>query len=410
VTPTLADVRAWDAADPLRGFREQFILPDGVIYMVGNSLGPLPRAARDRMSQAVEVEWGQGLVRSWNDADWIGAPRRIGAKIAGLIGAAPEEVIVADSTSVNLYKLLLAALLARPGRSTIVTEVGNFPTDLYVAQGLAASHPGAVLRAVAPTDVLSAIGPDTAVVMLTQVHYKSAARWDMRAVTEAAHAAGALMLWDLSHSAGAIPVDLAGHDVDLAVGCGYKFLNGGPGAPSYVFVARRHQAAFASPLAGWMGHAAPFEMADDYRSAGGMTRWLTGTPPVLSLLALEAGVDLMRKADASERADKARRLWELLAGRIEARCGGGFTLLTPRDAEQRGSHLALAHPEGYRIMHTLIGRGVVGDYRAPDVIRFAVTPLYQRYEDIWNAAEVLAEIMAEETWRAAPAPAHGQVT
>ena len=407
----LEDARAQDARDPLGGLRSRFILPDGVVYMVGNSLGPLLKAARDRVTQAVEVEWGQGLVRSWNDAHWIDAPRRIGAKIARLIGAGPNEVIVADSTSVILFKLLVAALKARPGRRVILTETGNFPTDLYVAQGVAAAFPDVEVRAVAPGEIMAAIDQDVAVVMLTHVNYKTSARHDMAAITAKTHAAGALSLWDLSHTAGAVPVDLCTDDVDLSVGCGYKFLNGGPGSPAYVFVAERLQSELLSPITGWMGHAEAFAFSDDFRPASGMARWLTGTPPVLSLLALEAGVDLHLEVETGALAEKSRQLWDLFVQRFETRCpNAGFAMISPRDAGRRGSHVALAHPEGYRIMQTLIARGVIGDFRAPDVIRFAITPLYQRFEDIWRAVEILTEIMETEAWRALPPLADGRVT
>ncbi len=411
MTASVEHARAMDVRDPLASLRDRFILPEGVIYMDGNSLGPLLRATRDRMTQAVEVEWGQGLVRSWNDAHWIGAPQRIGGKIARLIGASPNEVVVADSTSVILFKLLVAALQARPGRKVILTETGNFPTDLYVAQGVAASLPGVEVRAVALADVTAAIGEDVAVVMLTHVHYKTAARHDMAAITARAHAAGALMLWDLSHTAGAIPVDLHAHDVDLAVGCGYKFLNGGPGAPAYVFVAERLQGALRSPITGWMGHAAAFAFSDQFQPADGMARWLTGTAPMLSLLALEAGVDLHLKVDTRALAAKSRALWDLFVERLEARCAGhGFKLITTRDAERRGSHVSITHPEGYRIMQALIARGVIGDFRAPDVLRFAITPLYLGFEDVWQAVEILAEVMDTEAWGDLPPLAAGRVT
>ena len=398
--PGLVEARALDATDPLAGFRDRFILPDGVIYMDGNSLGPLPRAARERMRQAVEEEWGQGLVRSWNDAGWIGAPQRVGAKIARLIGARDHEVVVADSTSVALFKLLVAGVRARPGRRVILTETGNFPTDLYIAQGVAALSPDVEVRAIDPAEVVAAIDETVAVVMLTQVHYKTAARRDMAAVTARAHAAGALMLWDLSHSAGAIPVDLYTDDVDLAVGCGYKFLNGGPGAPAYVFVAERLQATLASPITGWMGHAEAFAFVDDFRPAPGMAAWLTGTPPILSLTALEAGVDLMLEIGPEALAGKSSALWDLFVTRLETRCAGqGFELITPRDPALRGSHVSLTHPEGYRIMQALIARGVIGDFRAPDVLRLAITPLYMRFEEVWRAAETLSEIMESGAWR-----------
>ena len=411
MSATLDEARARDAQDPVRALRDRFVLPEDVIYMDGNSLGPLLKSARERMGQAVSVEWGQGLVRSWNDAHWIEAPHRIGGKIARLIGAAPHEVVVADSTSVIVFKLLVAALKARPGRSVILTEAGNFPTDLYVAQGVAATLPGVEVRAVAPGEIMNAINQDVAVVMLTHIHYKTAARHDMAAITARAHAAGALTLWDLSHSAGAVPVNLHADDTDLAVGCGYKFLNGGPGAPAYVFVAERLQQTLTSPITGWMGHARAFAFSDDFQPADGMARWLTGTPPMLSLLALEAGVDLHLEVDQVALAAKGRDLWTLFVDRLEARCGAfGFDLITPRDPNQRGSHVALTHPEGYRIMQALIARGVIGDFRAPDVLRFAITPLYQRFEDIWRAVEILAEIMETKAWRAVAPLADGRVT
>ena len=411
MTAGLDQAREMDARDPLRTLRDRFVLPEGVIYMDGNSLGPLLKAARERMDQAVSVEWGQGLVRSWNDAHWIDAPQRIGGKIARLIGAAPNEVVVADSTSVIVFKLLVAALQARPGRHVILTEAGNFPTDLYIAQGVAETLPGVEVRAAAPGEIMSAIDQDVAVVMLTHIHYKTAARHDMAAITARAHAAGALTLWDLSHSAGSVPVDLHADDVDLAVGCGYKFLNGGPGAPAYVFVAERLQQTLTSPITGWMGHARAFAFSDDFQPADGMARWLTGTPPMLSLLALEAGVDLQLEIDREALAAKGHALWSLFVERLEARCAAhGFDLITQRDPNRRGSHVALTHPEGYRIMQALIARGVIGDFRAPDVLRFAITPLYQRFEDIWRAVEILAEIMEGEAWRAVPQLADGRVT
>ncbi|MGH7022157.1 MAG: kynureninase [Caulobacteraceae bacterium] len=407
----LAAAKAMDAADPLRAFRERFTLPAGVIYLDGNSLGPMPKAARARLLDVAEREWGAGLILSWNDADWIGAPARVGAKIARLIGANPGEVIVADSTSVNLFKLIAAALAERPGRRAILTETGNFPTDLYIAGGAAAFSPGAELRAVAPEDVESAIDEDIAVLVLTHVHYKTAARRDMARLTAAAHSRGALVLWDLSHSVGAIPLDLNACAADLAVGCGYKFLNGGPGAPAFLFVAERLQGELASPLTGWMGHAAPFDFTDAWRPATGIGRFLTGTPPILGLAALEAGVDLALEADAGELAAKSEKLWTVFARLMDERLGdAGFTPITPVEAGARGSHIAYAHPEGYRVMQTLIGRGVVGDFRDPDIMRFGLTPLYLGYEDVWRAVDILAGIMASGAWKAAPARVPGRVT
>jgi len=408
---TQAQARAADAADPLRVFRDRFALPDGVIYLDGNSLGPLPRATRGRLDAALRGEWGDGLIRSWNDADWIAAPARIGGKIARLIGAAANEVVAADSTSVNLFKLLSAAVRARPGRGVILTEAGNFPTDLYIAQGVAESIPGAEVRALPREEVFDAIDSDVAVVMLTHVHYKTAARWDMAEITARAHAAGALMLWDLSHSAGAVAVDLRACDADLAVGCGYKYLNGGPGAPAFLFVAQPLQDGLSSPLSGWMGHASAFDFSDDYQPADGIQRFLCGTPPVLGLTALEVGVDIALEADMADLARKSAALWNLFAARIDVRLAGyGFELISPRDPAARGSHISLSHPEGYRIMQALIARGVIGDFRDPDVLRFGLTPLYLGHEDVWRAVEILHSVMRDEAWRKQAERAPGRVT
>jgi kynureninase len=408
---SLEIARGLDAADPLAAYRARFALPPNVIYLDGNSLGPMPVAARARIAQAVEGEWAEGLIGSWNDADWIGAPARVGNKIAGLIGAKAGEVVVADSTSVNLYKLLVAALHARPGRSVILTETGNFPTDLYVAGGAAQAVPGARVRAVEPEAVQAAIDADTAVVMLTHVHYKSAVRRDMARISAAAHAAGALVLWDLSHSAGAIEVRLNACEADLAVGCGYKFLNGGPGAPAFLFVAANLQQSLNSPLTGWMGHAAPFDFVDAFRPAEGIKRFLCGTPPVLGLAALESGVDLALEVDPAALEAKSARLWDFFATAMASRLPDhGFELVTPRDAALRGSHIAYARPEGYAIMQALIARGVVGDFREPDIIRFGLTPLYLGFEDVWRAVDILAAVMSAQAWRASPPRQPGRVT
>jgi kynureninase len=408
---TLEETRDLDRTDPLADIRDRFVLPDGVIYLDGNSLGPLAKAARARIAEVVEREWGQGLIRSWNEAHWIEAPLRVGDKIARLIGARPGEVVVADSTSVNLHKLLVAALRARPGRMTILSETGNFPTDLYVAEGAAAAVSGARVKVVEPAAVETAIDTDTAVVLITHVHYKTAARRDMARLTASGHSAGALMLWDLSHSVGAVPLDLSACEADLAVGCGYKFLNGGPGAPAFLYVAERHQELLTPTLTGWMGHAAPFDFSDDWRPAAGIARFLTGTPPIVGLAGLEAGVDLALEVDGSALSRKGEALWNLFAELMETRLAGqGFGLLTWRDPALRGSHIAYAHPEGFRIMQALIARGVIGDFREPDVVRFGLTPLYLSFEDIWRTVEILAQIMDEGAWKQAPARMPGQVT
>lgn len=402
MTITRTDLEALDRADELAPLRALFALPEGVIYLDGNSLGALPKATPARVAEVVQREWGQGLIRSWNDAGWMATPARVGDKIAKLVGAASGSVMVADSTSVNLFKLLGAALAARPGRRVIVSERRNFPTDLYIAEGLAALlGQGHELRLVEPEGVAAAIGEDTAVVMLTHVNYHTGAMHDMDAITRAAHEKGALMLWDLAHSAGAVPVDLAGCDVDLAVGCGYKFLNGGPGAPAFLYVAPRLQDALRYPLTGWLGHAAPFAFETCYRPGQGIARTMVGTPPVLSLAALEVGIDIALQAPMEQVRAKSVRQTTIFAELLEqVGAGLGFQLASPRDAARRGSQVCLAHGEAYAIMQALIGRGVIGDFRAPDILRFGITPLYTRYVDLFDAAEALRAVMAGGEWQA----------
>ena len=411
MTLSLDDARALDATDPLKAFRDRFTLPEGVIYLDGNSLGALPKTAGERVAEAVATEWGEGLIRSWNSHDWIGAPARVGGKIARLIGAAPHEVVVADSTSVNLYKLIVAAMRKQAGRKTILSEPGNFPTDLYVAQGAAELLADAELRLLPAEQLARSIDADTALVMLTHVHYKSGAKHDMAAITRRAHAAGALVLWDLSHSAGAVEVDLNGAGADLAVGCGYKYFNGGPGAPAFLFVAERHQANLRSPLTGWMGHAAPFAFGDDYQPAAGIDRFLCGTPSVLAMLALEVGIEQFDGTDMAAVSAKSQKLCSLFIDLVEDRCAGlGLTLATPRDPAARGSHVSFAHEHAYPIMQALIERGVIGDFRAPDIIRFGFTPLYVGFEDVWRAVDVLLEILTTGAWRAERFQTRSRVT
>ena len=396
---TRGDLTALDAADALAPFRDRFLLPEGVIYLDGNSLGPVPKETPERVADVVAREWGKSLIRAWTAHGWMLSPVRVGEKIGRLIGAAPDSTVVADSTSVNLFKLLAAALDARPGRPVILTETGNFPTDLYMAQGLAALlGDGHSLRAV--DDPLHALGQDVAVLMLTHVNYRSGAMHDMAAVTRAAHAAGTLALWDLSHSVGAVPLQIAADDVDLAVGCGYKFLNGGPGAPAFLYVAPRLQAGLRLPLTGWLGHAEPFAFDPVYRPAKGVARGVVGTPPVLSLAALEVGVDLMLQAPMAELRAKSVRLVELFLALVAQECAEhGFAPLTPVDAPRRGSQVSFAHPDGYAIMQALIERGIIGDFRAPDVLRFGLAPLYLRYVDVWDAVAMLRDVMQSGAWR-----------
>ena len=389
---------ALDRDDPLAGRRAMFDLPADTIYLDGNSLGALPKAVPARLADAVAREWGGDLIRSWNTADWIGLPARVGAKIAPLIGAAADEVIAADSTSVNLFKLAAGALALRPGRKVIVSEPGNFPTDLYILQGLRDLIPGVELRIVEPGGLHEALDQDVALLLLTHVHYKTGVIHDLAALTARAHAVGALALWDLSHSAGALAVDLGGCRADLAVGCGYKYLNGGPGAPAFLFVAKGLQAEFRSPLTGWMGHAQPFAFADDYAPAKGVLRGLCGTPSVLGLTALEAALSAFDGVDMADVRAKSMALGDLFLGLVQARCRG-FGLACPADSSRRGSQVALTHPHGYPIMQALIARKVVGDFRAPDVLRFGFTPLYVRYVDVWDAVDRFAAIMASGEWR-----------
>jgi kynureninase len=386
---TLDDARALDAADPLRVFRDRFALPEGVIYLDGNSLGPLPRTSSPALSDAIERQWGERLIRSWNEG-WIEAPRRIGAKIARLIGAGTDEVIVADSTSANLFRLIVAALRFDPSRKTVVSELGNFPTDLHIAEGAVGCVPGATLKAVPRESIGDALGDDTALLLLTHVHYKTAERFDMTAWTERAHAAGALVLWDLSHSAGAVPVDLNGAGADLAVGCGYKYLNGGPGAPAFLHVNRKWQERLANPLSGWMGHAAPFLFEDGYRPASGMTRWLTGTPPILGLAALEAGIDIWSDVPTENIWAKSAALFDVFAAIGDDL---GLECVSPRDPARRGSHISFRHPQAYALCQALIDRSVIGDFRDPDILRFGLTPLYLGFEDIVQAGEKLRDLL-----------------
>ncbi len=406
---TLDDAKALDAADPLAFARERFSLPDGIIYLDGNSLGALPAATAGRLREVAEGQWGADLIASWNKHGWIDWPTRIAAKLASIVGAKPSELLIADSTSVCLFKLVAAAVRARPGRGTILTQQRNFPTDLYVAQGLAEML-GMTLKSVAADQVIGAIDADTAVVTLTHVDYRSAAFHDMAAANAAAHAAGALMVWDLSHSAGALELDLDGSGCDLAVGCGYKYLNGGPGAPAFLYVAERLQAELRSPLQGWMGHAEPFAFDDGYRPAAGILKFLTGTPSILALAALEAGLDTFAGVAMREVEAKSRGLSQLFIDEVEARCGREVRLESPRDPALRGSHVVFAHPEGYAVMQALIAEGVVGDFRAPDLMRFGFTPLYTRFEDVWRAAEILAEILATRAWDEPRFKARAKVT
>ncbi|HVZ42761.1 MAG TPA: kynureninase [Ramlibacter sp.] len=405
---TLQDCRALDARDPLRPLRDLFVLPPEVIYLDGNSLGPLPRAAQERVARTVTEEWGHGLIRSWNSAGWYEMPRTLGDRIATLIGARAGECVATDSTSVNLFKVLSAACAIakheRPDAKVILSERTNFPTDLYIAQTFCREH--GMRLVLAESDALSErLDDQVAVLMLTHVNYRTGAMHDMRELTRRAHRAGALAIWDLCHSAGAVPIDLHAADADFAIGCGYKYLNGGPGAPAFLWVHPRHADRFEQPLSGWWSHAAPFEFTSGYRPAQGIARYLCGTQPILSMVALECGLDTLRAADRfggmqALRA-KSLALTDLFIALVEQRCAGhGLALVTPRDHAVRGSQVCLAREEGaYAIVQALIARGVIGDFRAPDILRFGFTPLHLGYEDVWNAVEHLCQVLGSGEWR-----------
>jgi len=396
-----AACQAMDAADPLAPLRDRFDLPEGLIYLDGNSLGAMPKDAAARAHDVVTREWGTGLIKSWNSAGWFDLPVRLGDKLAPLIGAAPGEVVVCDSTSQNLFKVLSAAVALRPDRRVLILEGSNFPTNNYIAEGVAAATGGRVeVRLCEKDEIAEAIDEDTIAVAITHVHYKSGHVHDMAAITARAHAAGALSIWDLCHSAGAMPVDLNGAGVDFAVGCTYKYLNGGPGSPAFLFAARRHQGQALQPVTGWWGHAAPFAFEPGYRPQQGIRQYLIGTQQILSMALAEVGLDIHLSADMGAIRTKSIALTDLFIRLVEQRCAGhGFTLASPRAAEARGSQVSFAHADGYPIMRALIAAGVVGDFRAPDTVRFGFTPLYVRFVDVWDAADRLVAIMDGGIWK-----------
>jgi kynureninase len=421
---TRADCVARDANDPLAGLRDLFVVPDDTIYLDGNSLGALPVATAGRVAQVVTQEWGRGLIRSWNTAGWIGLAARVGDKIARLVGAGPGELVVADSTSVNLHKVLSAALAAAagdPDRRLVVSERSNFPTDLYVAAAAARAHGCELVLVDDPDEFPDRLDRRAAVLMLTHVNYRTGRMHDLAGLTRAAHEAGALTVWDLCHSAGAVPVDLTAADADFAIGCGYKYLNGGPGAPAFLWVNPRLVDRVEQPIPGWMGHAAPFEMSPEYRPAAGIGRFVSGTPSVVALAALECGVDTLLAAEpfggVAALREKSLALTRLFAALVEERVPG-FGLESPSDDERRGSQVSLSRPEGaFAIVQALIGRGVIGDFRAgdpdrgvPDILRFGVTPLYARFVDMWDAVEQLRQVMEAGEWKQERFWARGAVT
>ena len=411
---SLAACESLDQQDPLRSMRDLFQLPPGVIYLDGNSLGVLPKAIPSRVAQALTQEWGNDLIKSWNTAGWFQLPLNVGNKIARLIGANDKEVVAADSTSINLFKVLSAAMsIAKadyPDKNIILSERTNFPTDLYIAEALCKER-GYQLKLVEADDLHTALQKDVAVLMLTHVNYRTGAMFNMKAMTAAAHAVDALTLWDLAHSAGAVPIDLNSDGADFAVGCGYKYLNGGPGAPAFVWVNPKHTNRFWQPLTGWWGHAAPFEFTPDYQPAAGITRYQCGTQPILSLIALDTGLDTFLEIEKLGGMPALRKkslaLTQLFMHLVQTQLvGDGFGIVTPEDDELRGSQVSLTRTEGaYAIVQALIARGVIGDFRAgdgkqqPDILRFGLTPLYVGYADVWHAIRNLKEVMATQEWQ-----------
>ena len=402
--PDLAEIEAMDAADPLRAMRDRFVLPQGVIYLDGNSLGAASINVFDEIETAAKQEWARDLIRAWNTARWFDMPVDLGDRLGRLIGAAPGQSVVSDTTSINIYKVLHAALAMRPERSVIVAEGDSFPTDLYMAEGVASTRPGSVLRLEgvdAPT-IEELVDDRVAVILVNHVNYKSGRLRDMAALTRKAHEAGALIVWDLCHTAGALPVDLDGSNADFAIGCTYKYLNGGPGAPAFIYAAKRHHGDIRQPLSGWWGHARPFAFEQGYAAGTGIRRFLCGTQPVLSMRALKGALDLWDDVDMTAVRRKSVALTDLFIRLVEGKCGGfGLELESPRNGAERGSQVSFTHPHGYQVMRALIERGVIGDFRAPSTMRFGFTPLYVSYRDVWHAVGVLEDILRTGAWREA---------
>ncbi|MBL8523938.1 MAG: kynureninase [Betaproteobacteria bacterium] len=410
------DCETRDRNDPIAFARERFLLPDAVIYLDGNSLGALPKATIERLKHAVDDEWGKGLIRSWNQADWISLPRKLGARIAALLGAKPDEIVAADSTSVNLFKLLSAMVShvskVSPSRRVVLSEAGNFPTDLYIAQGILKAYGDRFeLKLVDATEIEAALGPDVAVALLTQVDYRTGRLHDMAHVNKVAQRNGIPIIWDLSHSAGAVPIDLAGSGAQLAVGCGYKYLNGGPGAPAFLYVEGSLQSQLVSPLTGWFGHAAPFDFINEYEPAASIDRFQCGTPSVLAMQALDCGLQTFQGVAMADVRAKSLALSDLFWQLMENHCPDfGFSCVSPRNRSIRGSQLSFAHEQAYAVMQALIERGVIGDFRQPNLLRFGFTPLYTRYVDVWDAVMVLRDVMEQSAWQSTRFQQRNKVT
>lgn len=396
------EIEQRDATDPLAHLKSRFHLPQGVVYLAGNSLGPAPIAAFDDIETAVRKEWAEGLVRSWNDANWFSLVDTLGDRIGALIGAAAGQTVACDSVSINVYKALQAGLSLRPGRTTVVAEAGSFPTDLYVAEGVVAGHPGVklLLEGVDADNIEDLIDERTAVVLVNHVDYKSGELRDMAALTARIHAAGAIAVWDLCHSAGVIAVELDACNVDLAVGCTYKYLNCGPGSPAFIYAATRHQATLRQPLSGWWGHAAPFAFEVGYRPDSGARRLLCGTQPILSLRALNAGLAAIEDVAMADIRAKSLAMSDLFIELVAEACSAnGATIVTPADHAIRGSQVSITFDNGYAVVQALMERGIVGDFRAPDMMRFGFAPAYLSFADVWRAAEAFNDVMTSGSWR-----------
>ncbi len=401
MTRTRSELESLDQSDPLAAFRDEFFLPDDVIYLNGNSLGAMPLAAAGRAKRVIEHEWAEGLIGSMNTAGWYELPSTLGRKIAPIVGANPNEVVMTDAVGINLYKVVSAALKMQPDRRIVVMEGSNFPTNNYMVQGLLAElDKGYTIRFAEADEIMDAIDEDVAAICITHVHYKTGHIHDMAAITKKAQAGGAAAVWDLCHSVGAMPVDLNGCNVDFAVGCTYKYVNCGPGAPSILFVAERHHGKYTQPLTGWYGHADPFGFERDYRPVGDVRQMLTGTQATASLSIAEIGIDIMLRADMQQIREKSMRMTDLFIELVEERCGDhGFELISPRDANRRGSHVSFHNDDGYSIIRAMHDQGVVCDFRAPGKMRFGFAPLYIRYVDVWDAADRLHNILASDTWK-----------
>lgn len=400
MTLTRDDFVTLDNEDRLAHFADEFYLPEGMIYLDGNSLGAMPKAAKKRAIEVIDQEWGEDLIKSWNKAGWFDLVEKLGNKTARLIGADEGEVIYADATGLNVYKLVAAALEMRPERKVIVMEGSNFPTDNYMVQGLIKQlDRGHEIRFAEDGEILDAIDDDVAAICITHVHYKTGHLHDMEAITKKAQDCGALAIWDLCHSAGALLVNLNGCNVDMAVGCTYKYLNGGPGSQSFMFVAKRHHGKAVQPLTGWWGHDVPFGFERDYRPRKDIRQFSTGTEPITSLAMSEVGLDIFLRADMQEIRKKSLKLCDLFIQLIEERLGEyDFKLVTPRDHNRRGSQVSVSSENGFPIMQALIDAGVIGDFRAPDIMRFGFTPLYVSYVNVWDAVDRWLDIMENGSW------------